>query len=82
MATQAESSNTRIKNDAPEPSKGTSVLPVARVAKIVKSDKDIAMCSKEALFLMSVATVSMHCLCYIPLSTAELADLAVYRRNS
>lgn len=36
---------------------GTSSFPISRVAKIVKADKDIAMCQKEAIFLMSVATV-------------------------
>lgn len=28
-----------------------------RVTKIIKADKDIAMCSKEAVFLISVAAV-------------------------
>jgi hypothetical protein len=37
---------------------GTSSFPISRVAKIVKADKDIAMCQKEAIFLMSIATVS------------------------
>lgn len=36
---------------------GTSAFPISRVAKIVKADKEIAMCQKEAIFLMSVATV-------------------------
>lgn len=36
---------------------GTSPFPISRVAKIVKADKDIAMCQKEAIFLMSIATV-------------------------
>ncbi|GAA94386.1 hypothetical protein E5Q_01037 [Mixia osmundae IAM 14324] len=35
---------------------GTSVLPVARVTKIIKADKDISICSKEAVYLISVAT--------------------------
>lgn len=36
---------------------GTSAFPTARVAKVIKSDKDVQMCSKEAIFLISVATV-------------------------
>lgn len=51
MAEQNSSTSTAAQQ------KGSSVLPTARVSKIVKSDKDIAICSKEALFLMSVATV-------------------------
>jgi len=38
---------------------GTSVLPVARVHKIIKADEDIRLCSKEAIFLISKLTVSL-----------------------
>lgn len=43
----------------PAPVPGTSSLPAARVAKIIKADKDITKCSKESIFLMSIATVSV-----------------------
>jgi hypothetical protein len=37
---------------------GTTTLPVARVQRIVKADKDIQMVNKEAIFAISVVTVS------------------------
>ena len=36
---------------------GTSAIPVARVNRIVKADKEVRLCSKEAVFLISKATV-------------------------
>jgi histone H3/H4 len=33
---------------------GTTVLPAARVSKIIKADRDITKCTKEAVFLVSV----------------------------
>lgn len=38
---------------------GTTTLPVARVQRIVKADKEIQMMNKESIFLLSVATVSV-----------------------
>jgi len=35
---------------------GKSLLPFARVQKIIKADKDIPIVAKEAVFLISVAT--------------------------
>ncbi|KAJ2858867.1 hypothetical protein GGI22_003180 [Coemansia erecta] len=35
---------------------GTSMLPAARVRRIVKEDKDIFACGSESLFLISKAT--------------------------
>lgn len=57
--TQGSSSGSNKTKASVGASKGSSVLPQARVNRIVKSDKDIAMCSKEALFLISVATVRL-----------------------
>lgn len=37
---------------------GVSLLPISRVHRIIKADKDIKLCSKEAIFLISKATVS------------------------
>lgn len=37
---------------------GVSLLPISRVHKIIKADKDVRLCSKEAIFLISKATVS------------------------
>jgi DNA polymerase epsilon subunit 4 len=37
---------------------GTTSLPVARVQRIVKADKDIQMVNKEAIFAISIVTVS------------------------
>ncbi|BGP41110.1 hypothetical protein JCM10449v2_005079 [Rhodotorula kratochvilovae] len=38
---------------------GTSAIPVARVNRIVKADKEVRLCSKEAVFLISKATEFM-----------------------
>jgi DNA polymerase epsilon subunit 4 len=45
---------------------GTTSLPVARVKRILGADEDLQNISKEALFLISIATVSLseprsHC---------------------
>ncbi|KAJ9643710.1 uncharacterized protein PV06_09107 [Exophiala oligosperma] len=42
--------------DPPEEITGTSVLPLARVKKIIAMDDDIAQCSTTAAFAISVAT--------------------------
>lgn len=39
---------------------GVSAFPAARVAKIIKADADVDMCSKEAVFAISMATVRRH----------------------
>lgn len=36
---------------------GVSFLPISRVHRIIKADRDIKICSKEAIFLISKATV-------------------------
>lgn len=36
--------------------RGVSVLPVARVQRIIKADRDVDICSREATFLISMAT--------------------------
>jgi DNA polymerase epsilon subunit 4 len=38
---------------------GTTSLPVARVKRILGADEDLQNISKEALFLISIATVSL-----------------------
>lgn len=37
--------------------RGVSALPISRVNKIIKQDKDVKLCSKEAIFLISKTTV-------------------------
>lgn len=44
---------------ANERTPGSSLLPTSRVTKIMKADKDLGLTAKEAVFLVSVATVSM-----------------------
>jgi len=48
---------------------GESKIPVARVNRIVKADKEVRLCSKEAVFLISKATVS----CILRLCTGTRA---------
>ncbi|SJX62267.1 related to DPB3-third-largest subunit of DNA polymerase II [Sporisorium reilianum f. sp. reilianum] len=36
--------------------RGVSIFPTARVARIIKADRDVDICSKEATFLISMAT--------------------------
>lgn len=43
---------------ANERTPGSSLLPVSRVTKIMKADKDLGITAKEAVFLVSIATVS------------------------
>lgn len=46
--------------------KGVTQLPVARVKRIIKEDKDISMVSNDAVFLISMATVRFpqHDVCW------------------
>ena len=37
--------------------RGISALPISKVNKIIKQDKDVKLCSKEAIFLISKTTV-------------------------
>jgi len=46
------------KPKAGEDDLGVSTLPMSRVAKIIKADGEIYACSKEATFLIGIATVS------------------------
>lgn len=41
-----------------QPEKGTTSLPAARVQRLIKADRDIQKCAKDAVFATSVATVS------------------------
>ncbi|GAA5981474.1 hypothetical protein JCM11641_004774 [Rhodosporidiobolus odoratus] len=38
---------------------GTNAIPLARVGKVVKADREVRVCSKEALFLITKATELM-----------------------
>lgn len=38
---------------------GTTAFPISKVSKIIKADRDVHMCQKEAVFLISCATVSL-----------------------
>ena len=44
------------KSGAKGPTPGVSVFPTARVSRIIKADRDVDICSKEATFLISIAT--------------------------
>ncbi|PVU85609.1 hypothetical protein BB560_006971 [Smittium megazygosporum] len=35
---------------------GTSIFPMSRVKRIIKEDKSVSLCSKEAVFLIAKAT--------------------------
>lgn len=37
---------------------GTTAFPISKVSKIIKADKDVHMCQREAVFLISCAAVS------------------------
>lgn len=54
--TNSTGAREKERDDGREP--GTSLLPIARVAKIIKADQDVQACSKEATFLIGIATVS------------------------
>lgn len=38
---------------------GSSPFPISKVSKIIKADKDVQMCQKEAVFLISCAAVRL-----------------------
>lgn len=42
---------------APTVAPGVPAIPIARVNKIIKADRDVRVCSKEAVFLIAKATV-------------------------
>ncbi|GAA5875131.1 hypothetical protein JCM1840_007263 [Sporobolomyces johnsonii] len=44
---------------APTGDLGASLLPISRVNRIIKADKDVRLCSKEAIFLIAKATEHM-----------------------
>ncbi|GAA5823499.1 hypothetical protein JCM3770_004480 [Rhodotorula araucariae] len=55
--TQAERTHKLAPPSTTMTAAGTSAIPVARVNRIVKADKEVRLCSKEAVFLISKATV-------------------------
>ncbi|KAJ9107174.1 hypothetical protein QFC19_002834 [Naganishia cerealis] len=56
LQSKAEGGGSKVK-DA-EKALGTTALPVSRVKKVLSADADLQNTSREALFLISVATVS------------------------
>lgn len=42
---------------------GTTAFPISKVSKIIKADKDVQMCQREAVFLISCATVRAIATC-------------------
>lgn len=38
---------------------GTTSLPMSRIQNIIRADSSISLCSKEAIFLISLITVSL-----------------------
>jgi len=38
----------------------TTSFPLARVKRIMKEDKDVVQCSNESVFLVALATVTIH----------------------
>lgn len=60
-AAKAPAAKKPPRKPANERTPGSSLLPVSRVTKIMKADKDLGITAKEAVFLVSIATVS-NCL--------------------
>ena len=58
-AVAPSTSSRRAPRPSLPPQKGTTVFPLARVSKIIKADSAVDICSKEATFLISAATVCM-----------------------
>ena len=56
-AVAPSTSSRRAPRPSLPPQKGTTVFPLARVSKIIKADSAVDICSKEATFLISAATV-------------------------
>ena len=56
-AVAPSASSRRAPRPSLPPQKGTTVFPLARVSKIIKADSAVDICSKEATFLISAATV-------------------------
>ncbi|KAJ9475098.1 CBFD_NFYB_HMF domain-containing protein [Pseudozyma hubeiensis] len=54
--TPEPSSSSVSPSKASKPQRGTSIFPTARVSRIIKADRDVDICSKEATFLISIAT--------------------------
>ncbi|GAC92995.1 hypothetical protein PHSY_000555 [Pseudozyma hubeiensis SY62] len=54
--TPEPSSSTVSPSKSSKPQRGTSIFPTARVSRIIKADRDVDICSKEATFLISIAT--------------------------
>lgn len=57
-ATKSNAAKKPPRKPANERTPGSSLLPVSRVTKIMKADKDLGITAKEAVFLVSIATVS------------------------
>ncbi|CCD52787.1 hypothetical protein BofuT4_uP002340.1 [Botrytis cinerea T4] len=44
----------------PQEVTGTTQLPLSRIKKIIGTDQDINMCSNNAAFVITLATLSIH----------------------
>lgn len=51
---------------------GGSVFPLARIKKIMKADKDVSLCSAEAVHLVSLAAVPVCLQCGLVLTGGAL----------
>lgn len=58
-AAAAPNTSKRAPRPSLPPQKGTTVFPLARISKIIKADSAVDICSKEATFLISIATVCL-----------------------
>lgn len=72
------SAPTKLAERAP----GTTSLPVARVKRILGADEDLQNISKEALFLISIATVSLPTCTEIKATSSILTQCFVLTRLS
>ncbi|GAA5994794.1 hypothetical protein JCM5350_001877 [Sporobolomyces pararoseus] len=59
MSTESTTKRPRVATSSNATERGTSVLPVSRVNRIIKADQDVNLCSKEAIFLIAKATERM-----------------------
>ncbi|GAA5994809.1 hypothetical protein JCM5350_001885 [Sporobolomyces pararoseus] len=59
MSTESITKRPRVATSSNATERGTSVLPVSRVNRIIKADQDVNLCSKEAIFLIAKATERM-----------------------
>ena len=56
----SEESNTQQTQQKQERALGTTTLPIARVKRLIKEDKEVSLINAEATFCVAYATVSFQ----------------------